>query len=45
VASQGYQQRYVTVRVLGELGRRALAENTADPGTLNREIEDDYHHG
>ena len=35
----GYQQRYVTVRVLGELGRRALAENAADPVLAEFSIE------
>lgn len=35
----GYQQRYVTVRVLGELGRRALAENNADPVLIEFSIE------
>jgi hypothetical protein len=35
----GYQQRYVTVRVLGELGRRALAENAPDPVLIEFSIE------
>ena len=35
----GYQQRYVTVRVLGELGRRSLAESIADTVLTEFSIE------